>query len=73
MSDVTLNWDHPVDLSTGLEPTAFGVKLFADEDGNYTGTMFAERAKVELTRKGRAFTKAKAKAKAKAVASTKEG
>jgi len=61
---VTLCWPHPVDLSNGMEARAYGIKLVADEDGNYTGDMPEARAEVELTRSGRAFVEALAEVEA---------
>jgi len=52
---ITMDWKHDVDLSHGQEPSAYGILLVADENGDYTGSMTEERAVVELTRKGKAF------------------
>lgn len=46
-----LYWLNPVDLNTGLEPSAYGLKLIKDEDdGFYYTYTTADRAKVELSR-----------------------
>ena len=50
-----LLWPHPLDLSNGMEPSAYGVKLFLNEEGQYIGEMSEERAEVELNRDGKAF------------------
>ena len=50
-----LYWLNDVDLSQGLEPSAFGLRLFKDEDGNYFSDVPVSRVESELGRKGKAF------------------
>ncbi len=66
MSDKTvkLYFPHFVDTSSGLEASAYGIKLSVDEKGNYFANVPEGRAKVELTREAKAFTKTAPKAKA---------
>jgi len=55
MATVKLKWPHKVDTSQGMEPSAYGIKLFLDEDGTYFAEVSEERAAVEKTREGKCF------------------
>ena len=57
-----LYWTKHIDTSSGMEPSAYGIKLQC-VDGIYSADVHTERAKVELGRKGGGFTKTKPKAK----------
>ncbi len=59
---VRLFFLHFVDVSSGLQASAYGIDLTLDDKGRYFADVDADRAKVELTREGKAFTKATRKA-----------
>ncbi len=52
-----LYFAHFVDVASGLEASAYGIKLQLDDKGNYFANIPEARAKVELKREGKAFTK----------------